>query len=139
MKSVLADTGVWYAMFDARDQHHPEIDERSEILERLRVVVPWPTIYETLRTKFVRNRIALSRFEKFLKGPRIVYVDDRRFREQAFELALYSSLRRGRPLSMVDCLIRLLLDDVGTRVDYLATFNSADFVDVCVKNRVEII
>ena len=38
---------------------------------------------------------------------------------------------------MVDCLIRLLIEDVNTRVNYLATFNERDFIDVCVRHRVE--
>ena len=55
------------------------------------------------------------------------------------ELALESSLKGRRPLSMVDCLIRLLLDDANTRIDYLATFNVRDFGDVCRNNGVEIL
>ncbi|MBZ5618821.1 MAG: hypothetical protein LAQ69_08885 [Acidobacteriia bacterium] len=139
MAYVLVDTGLWYAMFDRRDQHHSDAKDKAEVLRMFQIVLPWPTLYEALRTKFVRNAVALDQFERFLKGPNITYLDDASFRHAAFDLSLDSSLRRGRPLSMVDCLIRLLLEDVNTRISYLATFNYQDFVDVCRRNRVQII
>jgi predicted nucleic acid-binding protein len=139
MEYVLADTGLWYAMFDHRDQHHSEAVDKADTLTMFQIVLPWPTLYETLRTKFVRNAVALGQFERFLMGPNITYLDDTPFRQAAFDLSLDSSLRRGRPLSMVDCLIRILIEDVNIRINYLATFNRQDFVDVCRSNRVEII
>ncbi len=139
MEYALADTGLWYAMFDRRDQHHVLASEKAEALELFQVVLPWPTLYETLRTKFVRNFIALDQFERFLKKHNVTYLDDSSFRDAALEMALESSLRQGRPLSMVDCLIRLLLEDVNTRISYLLTLNERDFADVCRRKGVEII
>jgi len=40
---------------------------------------------------------------------------------------------------MVDCLLRLILDDTNVKIDYLATFNKGDFIDICRKKRVAII
>ena len=40
---------------------------------------------------------------------------------------------------MVDCLIRLMIDDSNINVQYLMTFNTRDFHDVCATNLVEII
>lgn len=139
MDAVIVDTGVWYAMFDGRDNNHQDVQGKAELLSILTVAIPWPTAYETLRTRFVRNSGALRQFELFLQSPNIEFVDDDDFRERALRLAFESSLRRSRPLSMVDCLIRLMLDDKNIRVGYLATFNRGDFLDVCLKNRVEII
>ena len=145
MDAVIVDSGVWYAMFDRRDGNHREAQAKAELLPMLTVAIPWPIAYETLRTRFVRNAVALGRFEQFLKSPNVEFVSDDEFKEAAFQLALDSSLRRSRPLrplrplSMVDCVIRLMLDDVNTRIRYLATFNVGDFIDVCAKNRVEII
>jgi predicted nucleic acid-binding protein len=139
LEYALADTGLWYAMFDRRDQHHVLASKKAEARELFQVVLPWPTVYETLRTKFVRNFIALDQFERFLKRPNVTYLDDSSLRKAAFEMTLESSLRQGRPLSMVDCLIRLLLEDVNTRISYLATLNERDFADVCRKKGIEII
>jgi predicted nucleic acid-binding protein len=126
-------------MFDRSDQYHDQAQSKAEILARLRIVLPWPTLYETLRTRLVRNVVALARFEQFLKTHDIIYLDDSAFRNAAMELAMESSLRRRRPLSMVDCLIRLLIEDVNTRIDYLVTFNAWDFEDVCRTSGVELI
>ena len=57
MEFVLADTGVWYAMFDSRDPHYAEGKEKAERLSLFQIVLPWPTLYETLRTRFVRNGV----------------------------------------------------------------------------------
>lgn len=139
MDAVIVDSGVWYAMFDGRDGNHREAQAKAELLPMLTVAVPWPIAYETLRTRFVRNAMALGRFEQFLKSPNVEFVPDEEFRDAAFQLTFESSLRRQRPLSMVDCVIRLMLDDVNTRIRYLATFNVRDFSDICTKNRVQII
>jgi predicted nucleic acid-binding protein len=138
---ALADTGVWYAVFDRRDAHHAAAQAKgtAEVLELFQIVLPWPTLSETLRTKFVRNSMALGQFERFLKKPNVAYLDDSSLREAAVEMALESSIRQHRPLSMVDCLIRLLLEDVNTRISCLATFNERDFADVCRKKGIEII
>jgi len=139
LEYALADTGLWYAMFDRHDPHHGEAKDKADVLDLFQIVLPWPTLYETLRTKFVRNSLALGQFERFLKSPNVTYLDDAAFRDAAFEMAFESSLRRGRPLSMVDCLIRLLLEDVNTRVSYLVTLNERDFADVCRRKGVGII
>ena len=64
MASVLVDTGVWYALFDPTDRIASEevVDALQARIEVHSVVVPWPIAYETLRTSFVRKRLALERF-----------------------------------------------------------------------------
>jgi hypothetical protein len=107
-------------------------------IEALSVVIPWPIAYETLRTRFVRNRQGLERFEQRLKSPKIKLVDDAPYREDALALSIESSLRGHRPLSMVDCVIRILLDDANVKIRYLATYNAADFADVCARRSIEL-
>lgn len=139
MDSILVDTGVWYALCDSRDSNYRKAEEKVELLSVLNVVVPWPTVYETLRIRFVKNAPALGRFERLLKSPNVKFLGDEQYRVAAFERSLDSSLRESRPLSMVDCLIRLILNDDNTNVRYLAAFNARDFFDVCDRKRVEMI
>jgi hypothetical protein len=141
MPTVVVDTGVWYSIFDARDRvrDRKNVEDLAERLSLLTIAVPWPTMYEMLRTRFVNNRAALEMFERQLKAPNVEFVDDLRYREDALRLAIDSSLNRGRPLSMVDCAIRLFLDDANTRIKYLATYNIPDFADVCRHRRIEIL
>jgi len=139
MEYTLVDTGIWIAMFDPRDQHRARIEEIAEYLDLCHLILPWPTLYETLRTRLARNRNALQSFEAYLKRPRISFLDDEPYRETAIELCFSSVLQAYRPLSMVDCLIRLVLDDINVKVSYLATFNNNDFFDICQKRQIEII
>ena len=139
MEHALVDTGIWIAMFDPRDQHRERIEEISEYLEICQLILPWPTLYETLRTRLARNRDALKGFETYLKRPRISFVEDEPYRETALELCFMSAMQAYRPLSMVDCLIRLILEDINVKVRYLATFNNADFIDICQKRQIEML
>jgi hypothetical protein len=140
MPSLLLDTGVWYALCDPADRTRPPdvVKQIDDLVSSHPTLVPWPIAYESLRTRLVRNTFALSRFEQAMKSPRIRFVGDDPYRQAALELSLESSLRRRRPLSMVDCMMRLLLEDVQAKVSYLVTFNERDFVDVCASRRVEI-
>jgi predicted nucleic acid-binding protein len=139
VEHILVDTGFWIAAFDSRDNHYTQAQKKIELLELFEVVLPWPTLYETLRTRLVRNPIALQRFETFLKNPRVSFLDDTPLRDSALEIAIESSLRSKRPLSMVDCMIRLAIEDENINIDYLATFNIADFIDICARYSVEIL
>jgi predicted nucleic acid-binding protein len=140
MASILVDTGVWYALCDQGDRTVTR-GKIEEIYDRVKVhsiVVPWPIGYEVLRTRFVKNRLALERFERELKSPRIVPLDDSPYRESALALSIELSLRQDRPLSMVDCAIRIIIDDVRTKIGFLATFNVSDFADICRKRKIEL-
>ncbi|MDH5414634.1 MAG: hypothetical protein OEW87_10895 [Flavobacteriaceae bacterium] len=139
MKAAIVDTGVWYAMFSKRDPYHPQAKINEEYFSIFTIVLPWPIIYETLRSKFVKNFDALKLFENFLKKPNLEFVEDNLFRKKAFELSLHSSLRLKRPLSMHDCLIRIMIEDKNLNIKGLFTFNDKDFLDVCTQNNVEII
>lgn len=136
MYSILVDTGFWIALVDQTDQNHQACLDCASVLEDFVILVPWPTIYETMRTRMVRKRAELARFEAILKRPNVEYVDDTTMRLTAMELTFESS-QRGRPLSMVDCLLRMMLENTNIRISHLATFNRRDFADVCHKNRVE--
>jgi predicted nucleic acid-binding protein len=140
MPSILVDSGVWYALCDPRDGtvEREVIDDIYARVKVHEIVVPWPILYETLGTRFMRSRPAMERFEQEIRSPRIVMIDDTPYRDDALRLALDWSLRRGRALSLVDCVLRLLLDDVQTRIQYLVTFNQRDFVDVCAARRIEL-
>jgi|SRR2546421_841625 predicted nucleic acid-binding protein len=140
MASILVDTGVWYALCDSRDRTVSQevIDDLYARVKAHSIIMPWPIAYETLRTRFVHNRLALERFEREMRSQRINQVDDAPYRQEALALSIESSLRRRRPLSMVDCVLRLLIDDVSTKIRYVVTFNQPDFVDVCRRRQIEL-
>ena len=138
-KTVLADTGYWIALFDSREAEHETVAGTEDLIETLTLIVPWPILYETLRTRFVRRRDWVARLDERLKRRNVSFVDDRDYCDEAYSLAVEYSTRLGRPISMVDMLCRLLIADPKIRVDYMLTTNAADFHDVCRTHRVEIL
>jgi predicted nucleic acid-binding protein len=139
--NILVDTGFWFALFERTDSYHAQAEEKSAYLWPLNIVIAWPVLYETLNTRFVhtRNHLALRQFQTVLKRPGAVLLDDAPYRQNALELAFASSLKRSRALSLTDCVLRLMLDDTDTRIDFLATFNIRDFADVCRKRGVRLL
>jgi predicted nucleic acid-binding protein len=135
---VLVDTGFWFALLDRNDQHHAAAEQKAIRLLPLNIVIAWPVLYETLNTRFARNRPTMRHFRTILGNPGTDLLDDAGYREDALELAFNSS-ERERPLSLSDCVLRLILDDTTARIDFLVTFNIGDFADVCRKRGVQLL
>jgi predicted nucleic acid-binding protein len=135
---ILLDTGIWYAFCDERDSAvaREHVEEIHDIAILHTIIFPWPIAYETLRTRLVRNRKALERFNIELKSHRVEIIDDAIYRDDAMSIALNFSLR-GRPMSMVDSLLRLIIEDKNVKLDFFATFNPGDFHDICKERGVE--
>lgn len=134
---VLIDTGFLYGYCDARDQHHDRALELFEQIKYFNLYLAWPVTYETLRTRCVRNKLSVGIFEKFLRDTQIEYIDDSIYRQAVLNQTIKSAVR-GRPISMVDMVLRFILEQLP-RIDALVTFNIGDFQDVCRKRNIKII
>ena len=139
MNVLLLDTGVLFAMFDEQDSYHDDAISLSDVFDVASLIIPWPIMYETLRTKFVRKTHCLQEFEQFLIKYRPVKLCDSEYRETALSECLEQSIRKNRPLSLADCLVREVIVDNTVQIDALGTFNVKDFHDVCFGRDVEII
>lgn len=136
-KTVVVDTGFWFALFERTDQNHRQALTKAQIISSLRLVLPWPCLYETLNTRFLSNRMMVRGFERFVKSQNVVFADDSKYREGAYNQTLRGAERR--PIALVDMVIRSILEDVNTRTNCLLTFNQRDFVDVCRARQIEIL
>ena len=63
------------------------------------------------------------------KRSNVERLDDFKYRDDAYEAIVSTASRR--PMSLVDMVMRLMLEDVEVRVNGLLTFNPKDFHDVC--------
>lgn len=137
-KSILVDTGFWYALFDRKDHgdNHETASTAYELFKAHNILVPWPSLYETLNTRFVKNRIILNTFEKILKGKQSILICDNDYKERALETTIHNNFLY---FSLVDAVIREMLMDRKLRIDYLASFNPKDFKDICDKREIDII
>jgi predicted nucleic acid-binding protein len=138
-KTALVDSGFWIALLDKRDRYYEEAQQKAETLFHLHYIFPWPILYETLRTRFVRRPLAVRKFETFLKRPNATYLEDSKYRMDALTETLSDRPQGGRALSLVDNVLRMIIADTSVKVDYVFTFNAGDFVDVCKRRQVEMI
>jgi predicted nucleic acid-binding protein len=138
-RTVVVDTGYWLALFDARDQYYFQAQTKARYIEFLIVIFPWPILYETLCTRFVKNRSGMSSFQRILRRRNVQFVDDIRYRDAAFEQTLAESQRGARAISLCDMTLRLMMQDENLRIDALLTFNLRDFSDICRKSKVQIL
>ena len=137
--ALLADTGFWYGFLDPKDQHHKSAQSQAYYLEKFQIIVPWPTLYETVGTRLVKKRDQIQAFDRILKRRNIVFLEDENYRDNALELALESAILGKRPVSLVDMTLRLILADPNVRIRGLLTFNVRDFHDVCRQEKIEIL
>ena len=54
--NVLIDTGFWYAYYDGSDEHHQEAQRVMGLLEKHRILIPFPSLYETIDTRFCKRK-----------------------------------------------------------------------------------
>ena len=75
-KKIIADTCYRIARFESSDAHHEAATILEEEIGIHQLVVPWPTLYETLNTRFLRRRHYLSGFRAFIEKPGTLFVED---------------------------------------------------------------
>lgn len=139
MNNILIDTCFWYALFDPRDSDHEKAIELLPYLDLGYLIIPYPTLYETINTRFSRNRAWVEEFEKILKNKNVQFIEDIEYKENALSLTFDSTLNKKRAFSLVDMVIRLMLEDVNIKIDYLISFNTGDFIDLCHKKGIKLI
>ena len=139
MYNVIVDSGFWYALYEERDEHHNKALELVEYLDMAMIIIPFPSLYELMNTRFTKRVEYMESFNKFLEGDSVVLVDDSSYRDIALDLTIDSSINLKKPYSLVDMIIRLMLSDVNMNIHYLLTFNKSDFIDICLYRNIEIL
>jgi len=137
-KNLLLDSGFWYALYDARDPFHEQANAFAKYLDFYTLLIPWPSLYETLNTRFVRRPEWLRPFERYVYRSSSVRLSDELYRDMALGSVL-SIVRGWRSISLVDMVIRLMLADLNIKIDVMVTFNQNDFADICATRQIAII
>lgn len=142
---VCIDACFLIALYDRGDQHH-EIASRhfvslfeGELSEGNVLVAPWPILYESLGTRQVKDHRASQRLELILgrlrPQGRLHLLDDSNYRESA----LTHHLANRRKLSLVDRVLRAMIEETKPHFDVLLTYNTKDFQDSCAVRRMTLI
>ena len=137
--TLLVDSGFFFALFDPRDQHHAAARDKQEWLEMFSVVMPWPILYETINTRFMRRPETIARFESLMNAPETEFLDDSPYRLEAYEDTLRRAKMRREAVSLVDAVLHAILDDTNVRIGAMLTFNLRDFGQICHVRGVELL
>ena len=141
MRYALVDTGIWIARFDTNGPHRTAaINTLKSILESpIKILMPWPILYETLRTKYVEKSDPLREFCNIVNNPNVERIDDSPYREEALNTTLRKQCRFPE-MSMVDCLLYLMMQSGEFRIVHFATFDSGrHFGQICAEKGIEIL
>src|SRR4030042_1269773 len=76
MNNILIDTGFWFALYDKRDPNYWKATELFEYLSVGQIIIPYPSLYETINTRFVRNKQGLSEFKLLVYKSEVHLLDD---------------------------------------------------------------
>ncbi|OAV68898.1 putative nucleic acid-binding protein, contains PIN domain [Bacteroidales bacterium Barb6XT] len=141
MSNLLIDTCFWYACYEPEERERHDFATKfiERGLQRDTIIVPHPTLYEVINTRFSKQEKRMVRFRELLTKHNVKVVNDDEYKERALDLTFDFSVKEKRPMSFVDMIIRLMLDDTNLKIKALATFNEKDFCDVCLKKNIELI
>lgn len=139
MINIIVDTGFWRALCDPNDAYYDaslEIRDKFFGRNEYRVLIPYPSMYELINTKFVKNKTQLKQLnEEIADANTVTKIYDEKYRDVAYKEMIQSK----RSLSLVDCIIRAMVEDSSLKIKGLVTFNVGDFYDICQKKNVEVI
>lgn len=131
MSRLIVDTCIWYALFDPTDDKHSYSDIIENILEYHNLIIPYPVLYETLNTRFVKNNYKqCDGLFSFINDPqKVSLVPDCRYREKALNI-IKQGLNNHQHYSLVDIIIRLMMEDVDLGDKSVLSFNKNDFTGI---------
>jgi len=142
------DSGFLFALYsdrDQRDYRERARDYFKHFANRAnRLVLPWPVMFEAINTRVAGYKPGLESFARTLRefrdADQLVKVDDAPYRERALDECLTQFARqvRGRALSLVDCVLRLILADRAFRLDGFITVDVGHFRDVCLSRNITV-
>lgn len=134
MINAVVDSGFWFALYNEKDEHHARA---IEFMERrsanLHLVIPFPSLYETINTRFVKKGHH-QLMKDALDGVVHSFVHDETYKHEALDATFDSA-----HISLVDMIIRMMIADVDLNIGAVVTFNPGDFADICRQRSVEIV
>ena len=138
--NVIVDSCFWFALYDPSDEHHNKAIRINEKLKNVKLIIPFPSLYEVINTRFSKSK-NLILFKNRINSSECICVPDEKYKEDALRTTFFFSLEKEkkRPISLVDMILRFMMEDVDLQIKGLITFNDGDFEDVCRKKNIEIL
>lgn len=123
---ILIDSCYWIALLDeGSDPREKEMANTiADLIDGKNLVIPYPTLYEFINSRLSR-RDQRTKLEAILKKPNVQRINDENYKEQALEMFFANSRLYINDHSLVDEIIKLMLNDKNLKIDYLVTFDRA--------------
>lgn len=140
MRRLIFDTCFWFALYDPSDSKHSLASKMISDFENsdVKIIIPFPSLYETLNTDFVSKKKQLAAFREALSNRgKIEFVFDEPYKEEACSMTFDQD--KDKKASLVDNVILLMLGDKSLNIDAVVTFNGRDFAEPCRKHGKEMI
>ncbi len=126
-KTVILDSGYWISLFNPNDhlEYQDLITKFEKIKNHHKILIPYPTLYEFLNSKFSRNHRTNKFHKELLKENIYSMIDDENYKEEALDNFLRNNAyQRGKQdISLVDEVIKLMIDDPNLKTDYIITLD----------------
>lgn len=124
MKTIV-DTCFWIALYNP--EKHIEINEDInfiiQFIEDHQIIIPYPSLYEFLNSKFSRKNDALH-FQKLLSKPNYIKLDDNPYKDEALNRFFEKSINEYSDVSFVDEIIKEIISAEPQKIDYLISFDA---------------
>ena len=75
-ESILIDTCFWIALYNQRDEHHTNAIDIMDLIKDSNLILPWPTLYETINTRLSKNTVGITAFGTLVKNPNSILLND---------------------------------------------------------------
>ena len=132
MKRLIFDSCYWFALFNEKDQYHHLANQMADTFNSpsIKILIPFPSMYETLNTAFVDNKSRLKRLSEILSNhEKVEFIFDDEYKDNAYRKTI--GQENGSKVSLVDSIILEMLEDQNLAIDGVVTFNSRDFAEPC--------
>ena len=148
MRGFLLDSSFLFALYDDEGMRSRQV-RRSFVNAFSRsgsvLLVVWPVLYQSFNARFSSDLLRIHRLESewsaLIERKQLQFLDDAPFRKNSLDewWARDLKLSSWRGLSLVDRVLRAVLERGSTRVHALLSFDHRDFSDVCGRLKVKIV
>ena len=118
-KYSLLDSCFWIALYEERDKNHKNAQKIAEYIFKTNLIIPWPTLYEFMNTRFARREHTIINFQKIIQGDNIILIEDNNYKKDSLNTFFNLNLLRKRELSLIDIIIRAIMEDINLKIDNL--------------------
>lgn len=121
---IIIDTCFWIALYNPEKhvERKDDIDFITEFIEDEEIIIPFPSLYEFLNSRFSRRNDALH-FQKLLAKPNYIKFDDNPYKDTALISFFEKAINEYNDVSLVDEIIKEIIATETPKIDYLISFD----------------